>query len=121
MPKLPALTQDRVRLKDEIDSLNKKLSELKSTLNDIDDAILGEMSEQGLDRIALEGVTISATTQTFYKAIDWADFDRFAAENQLTHLYQRRLTQAAVAEALNLNPDLPVETATKRSLSVRKL
>ena len=79
------------------------------------------MGNLGLDRMSLEGVTMSKSITQVYTAKDWGEFNEYVEENRMSHLFQRRLTNKAVEEALTMHPDLPVESFNKVSLNVRKV
>ena len=116
------LVVKRIQLKTELDAANKVCKAIKSDLSELDDSLLKEMSEAKQDLTRIEGFTVSVTRQELFTPIDWSAFGDYVVENQLTHLYQRRLTQKAVEEAVQLyGSAVPVEKFTKRSISVRKV
>lgn len=122
MSNFDSLSRRRIGLKEQIDKLNAQLSERKSELAEIDTEILDVLQEQGQDAVRANGYSFSVKKQDVYNASDWADFCAFAEENNCAHLFQKRLTQAAVAEAVNIYGDaVPVNTFTKVSINVRKV
>ena len=116
------LVVKRIGIKSTIDGINSELKIHKKALMELDESLIQEMNEAKQSLTRIEGFTVSVTEQELYTPIDWAAFGVYVEENRLTHLYQRRLTQKAVEEAVSLyGSEVPVEKFTKRSISVRKV
>lgn len=122
MPNFKELAEARIKLKNNIDDLNSTLSGLKAELNELDLELVAHMKEQGQDSAKTQGYSFSVKQQDLFNAKDWAELCEWAENNRCAHIFQKRLTQAAVAEAVNIYGDaVPVETFTKVSMNVRKL
>ena len=116
------LVVKRIGIKSTIDGINSELKIHKKALMELDESLIQEMNEAKQSLTRIEGFTVSVTEQELYTPIDWAAFGVYVEENRLTHLYQRRLTQKAVEEAVSLyGSEVHVEKFTKRSISVRKV
>ncbi len=112
----------RLRVNADIKAINTELSVKKKELMELDSDLLHEMNEAQQTMTRIEGHTVSVTEQDLYKPTDWTDFYKYVENNKMSYLFQRRLTQKAVQEAVALNgSEVPVEKFTKRSISVRKV
>ena len=112
---------ERLRVKATIDGINAQLKTAKAELMEIDSKLLAEMNVARQTLTRIEGHTISVTSQDLYTPTDWADFNAYCEENRCSYLFQRRLTQKAVQEMMDLGEELPVEKFTKHAISVRKV
>lgn len=121
MANFDTLSKRRIGLKEQVDALNAQLSERKKELAEIDQELLVYLGEQGQDLARANGYTFAVKKQQLYSPTDWQLFCEFAEENKCSHLFQKRLTQQAVQEAVNLyGDDVPVEVFEKVSLTSRK-
>ena len=113
----------RLKTKTRIAAINADLKIEKKALMDLDIELLNEMNEAQQTMTRVEGHTVSITTQDLFSAPDWKIFDDFAIRNKAAYLYQRRLNQPAIEEAIALYgaDEVPVEKFTKTSISVRKV
>jgi|15BtaG_2_1085339.scaffolds.fasta_scaffold00346_11 predicted nuclease with TOPRIM domain len=113
---------ERLKLNAEIKKLNSELSAKKKELMEIDTNLLQEMNEAQQTLTRIEGHTVSVSEQKVFTPTDWTDFYEYVEENKMSYLFQRRLTQKAVEEAVSLHGSaIPVEKFIKRSISVRKV
>ncbi len=116
------LVVKRIAMKSVIDKLNSELKAEKKGLMELDENLLKEMNEAKQSLTRIDGFTVSVNQQELFTPTDWTIFGEYVEANKLTHLYQRRLTQKAVEEAVKLyGSEVPVEKYTKRSISVRKV
>ena len=121
MSNFDTLSKRRIELNEQIKELNGQLRDVKKDLGELDHEIIMYMNEQGQDLARANGYTFSVKKQELYTPTDWALFGEFCEENKLSHLYQKRVTQKAVEEAVALYGDnLPVEIFQKVSLNARK-
>ena len=100
--------------------LERQAKALTEELDQIKDAILAKLDEQEVDRIAVDGITISKSSNTQPSVDDWDQVYAFIAENNLFPLLQRRITATLWREMLEAGDVVPgITPYVKRDVNIR--
>ena len=100
--------------------LERQAKALTEELDQIKDAILAKLDEQEVDRIAVDGITISKSSNTQPSVEDWDQVYAFIAENNLFPLLQRRITATLWREMLEAGEVVPgITPFVKRDVNIR--
>jgi len=97
--------------------------ELTEQLDKIKSALLTYCKEQGVDSVKTSSGMFYRSVRSRYWTSDWESMHKFVMENNVPELLEKRLSQAAVKQYLEENPDsLPagLNVDSEYIVSVRK-
>jgi hypothetical protein len=94
-------------LRTEKRSLEKDVKAVGQSLEDINEQIRAKMHAEGIERTAVDGVTVSLSTTTMYNIADYTAFHDFIIESGHTGLLQRRVSNKYVSELLATVDSVP--------------
>lgn len=122
--KLVAVREKKRKLAEEEKVLNKELEELQAT-------VLARMSAEGTDKASSKKATVSISTVTVANVTDWDKFWNFIHKNKFNHLLQRRVSDPAYRELMELSQsdkklakqlaEAGVESFVKTNLNLRAI
>lgn len=109
-------------LKDKYDLAAADAKSAEAEYKDQCQTILDLMEAQGISATKIPGVaTLSVTSKDVAVAEDWAQIYDWALENQMLHIFQRRLSSTAVDELAAQGQEIPgIGRMNTRTLNVRK-
>lgn len=111
--KLNALRESKRGLEAQIKDIEAKYSVLETEL-------LEKLEAEGTDKGAGKTASVSVSTSVVGNVTDWAAFEAYVIKTKYTHLFQRRLSDAAVRELFDQGKKVPgVEPFTKKRLNLR--
>ncbi|MNK46998.1 hypothetical protein D3C87_657990 [compost metagenome] len=79
--------------------------ELQSQLDEIENRLLEVCRRMGVDSLRTEFGTVMRGVSTRYWTQDWQSMHEFIKENDALYLLEKRISQKAMAEFLEDNPD----------------
>lgn len=110
-----ASREEKRKLEAEVKTVNEKIAELEEEL-------LARMDAENTDKAAGSKASISITKSIVADVQDWDLFWPYVAKNKLFHLVQRRVSDPAYRELLDMGKKVPgVQPFPKRKLNVRSL
>ena len=116
------LINERAKVKDSMDKLNRELKELRAESDYIDVLLLKKMDTEGLSRTANDSASVSINEDTVPEVTDWDELYRHVTETQEFSLIQRRVSSTAYKEILKLGDGVPgLQPRTVRRVNFRKL
>jgi seryl-tRNA synthetase len=116
------LINERAKVKDSMDKLNRELKELRAESDYIDVLLLKKMDTEGLSRTANDSASVSINEDTVPEVTDWDELYRHVTETQDFSLIQRRVSSTAYKEILKLGDGVPgLQPRTVRRVNFRKL
>lgn len=119
--KLGTLIDQLADLRRDKKELEKVLTGIEEEISNIEDDIIHMMSEQGLERAAHNGVSVTPKQHTYAHVEDWARFYDFIDKNKYWHLLEKRVSVTGYRELIELGRDVPgVVPFVKTKLSVTK-
>lgn len=109
-------------LKDKYDLAAADAKSAEAEYKDQCQTILDLMEAQGISATKIPGVAaLSVTAKDVAVAEDWAQIYEWALENQMLHIFQRRLSSTAVDELAAQGQEIPgIGRMNTRTLNVRK-
>lgn len=118
---LGELATERDVLRARKSDLEAEIKNLTAQLEANEEAIMLLMDEQGVTRTGVGPYSMSISEQTVGHVEDWDAVYKYVKEHDSFHLLQRRLSNAAYKEILDLGDTLEgVSPFCKRSLNFRK-
>lgn len=124
---LAKMTKVYLKIKAERDRLSAEYkeadSELVSQQDKIRSALLGYLKENELKSVKTDAGTFYRTVKQKYWTSDWENMHKFILEHEVPELLERRVSQKAIAQYLEENPDkLPkgLNSVTEYTINVRK-
>jgi len=116
------LINERAKVKDSMDKLNRELKELRAESDYIDVLLLKKMDTEGLSRTANDSASVSINEDTVPEVTDWDELYKHVTETQDFSLIQRRVSSTAYKEILKLGDGVPgLQPRTVRRVNFRKL
>lgn len=113
------LRADKYARKQELDAL---LAEVKQEIDELDDAIMAALDEQGTDAARGRKASMSIRETVVPAVKDWDALYEFIKQNGYFHLLNRAPNAAAFRELFTRGEPTPgVEPFTKRALTFRSL
>lgn len=110
-----AAREEKRRLEDQVKEVGAKLTE-------IEEQLLERMDADGLEKATGSKASASITTSTVADVQDWDALWPYIAKNKLFHMVQRRISDPAYRELLEMGKKVPgVQPFTKRKLNLRSL
>lgn len=119
--RLDVLAAKRDELREIKRDLEAQLSDIKSQLDDNESEVIQMLDELGVNKFSVGKMSFSISETLVGNVQDWDQVHEFIRENNAFHLLQRRLSNAAYKELMDLG-EAPggIEPFTKRSLNFRK-
>ncbi len=110
------------QLKDALDLANADAKSAESAYKDQCQTVLDLMDAQGISATKIPGVaSLSVTAKDVAVAEDWQQIYDWALENQMLHIFQRRLSSTAVDELAGQGIEIPgIGHMHTKTLNVRK-
>jgi hypothetical protein len=119
-PSLGALIDQMHSLREKKRELEASVKDLEGQASEIESQIMDAMSEQGLDKMSGVLATVSITKTTTGNVTDWDELWPYISKNKFFHLVQRRLSDPAYRELLDMGKKVPgVEPFVKARLNLR--
>lgn len=113
------LRADKYARKQELDA---QLAEIKREIDELDEAIMDSMDEQGTDAARGRKASMSIRETVVPNVKDWDSLYEFIKQNGYFHLLNRAANAAAFRELFTRGEPTPgVEPFTKRALTFRSL
>jgi len=112
--KLLDLRTERLRLERQAKDLKGEESKLQANILEI-------LAEQGLTKASGHSATVSVQAQTIGTVSDWSKFEKYVYDTKRFHLFQRRISNPAYIELLELEGSVPgVDPTTLTKLSLTR-
>lgn len=110
-----ASREEKRKLEAEVKTVNEKIVELEAEL-------MERMEAEDTVKASGTKATISITTSVVGDVQDWDALWPYISKNKLYHLVQRRISDPAYRELLDLGKKVPgIQPFTKRKLNVRSI
>lgn len=101
-------------------ALDRESKDLGAKLDEIKGLIYAKLEKEGLDRTAVDGITLSRSDTVVPTVTDWDAVEGFIKDRDLLYLYQRRLSATVWRELIEDGVEIPgVEGFTKRDVNIR--
>lgn len=108
--------------REKLRELGAQVKALEGEIKDQELELIERLEKEGLDSARGTKATISVTKPIVANVTDWEKFWAYIHKNKITHLLQRRVSDPAYRELLEMGKKVPgVEPFTKTNLSVRSL
>jgi hypothetical protein len=106
----------------ELKDHNDQIKILSEQRKELELSIMDDLDNSGLTLARTEFGTVSLTTEQVASVEDWNMFEEYIYDHRALYLLQRRASNPAYREELNLRSKVPgVSTFTKRKLSLRNV
>lgn len=116
------LIEERAKVKQSMDSLNRELKVLRETQDQLDVLLLKKMDAEGLSRTANQQASVSINEDTVPDVTDWEEVYRHVIATGDFSLIQRRVSSTAYKELLKLGETVPgLQPRTVRRINFRSL
>jgi hypothetical protein len=103
-------------------ALEASIKEIEEEYTDLEERLLEKLEAEGSDKGAGKTASVSVTRNVVGNVTDWEKFNAYVKKTGFFHLFQRRLSDAAVRELFEQGKKIPgCEPFTKRRLNVRVL
>ena len=103
--KIEKMMQASVNMRDKIDELENKITEIKTQKDKVDLALNEACRTLNVTSLKTKVGTLSRTLRTRYWTSDWPEMYKFIKENDMPEFFEKRLVQSIVKEFLEQNPD----------------
>lgn len=111
--KLNDLREAKRKLEAEVKKIEEQYSELEEQL-------MEKMAAEGTDKGSGKNASASISSSVVGNVTDWEKFNGFVKKTGYFHLFQRRLSDAAVRELFDQGKKIPgCEPFTKKRLNLR--
>lgn len=98
------------------------VKEIEAKINAAEEDIMRLLDAQGLDSAKGKDASVSVTTATVANVEDWPSFHAYIAKNKFFHLLQKRVSDPAYRELLELGKKIPgVSPFSKKKLTLRSI
>jgi len=94
-------------IREEKQALERDVKNLARSLEEVKQQIQGKMHDEGIERTAVDGITVSLSKTTVYNIADYAAFHDFIIASGHTGLLQRRVSNNYVSELLATVESVP--------------
>ena len=98
-------------------------STVKTQMEVVETKLLDLCKEIGVDRLGSKHGTVMRTVKTRYWTGDWESMHKFILEHKMPELLERRISQTAMKQLLEENPELMpmgLNTDSKYSVTIRR-
>lgn len=127
-PKLPAVRAigpaiDKLHaLRESKRALEEKIKDIESEYGQLEEALLGKLKADGVDKATGKSATVSITSSVTASVVDWDKLHAFIKKTGNTQLYYRRVSDPAYRELLETKGVVPgIQPFTKTKLNLRNL
>jgi|TARA_R110000796_G_scaffold39499_2_gene98519 phage pi2 protein 07 len=124
---LTKLTRTYIKIRDKRNEVKAAFDEEYERLSEQQDLIkqklMDHCKEHGVESVKTGAGLFYRTTKTKYWTNDWEQMHEFILEHKVPELLERRVSQKAIAQYLEENPDkLPkgLNSVTEYTINVRK-
>ena len=124
---LTKLTRTYIKIRDKRNEVKAAFDEEYERLSEQQDLIkqklMDHCKEHGVESVKTGAGLFYRTTKTKYWTNDWEQMHQFILEHEAPELLERRVSQKAIAQYLEENPDkLPkgLNSVTEYTINVRK-
>jgi len=124
---LTKLTGTYIKIRDKRNEVKAAFDEEYERLSEQQDLIkqklMDHCKEHGVESVKTGAGLFYRTTKTKYWTDDWEQMHKFILEHEVPELLERRVSQKAIAQYLEENPDkLPkgLNSVTEYTINVRK-
>ena len=98
------------------------LKETEEAIKGIEEQVMERLGAEGLEKATGSKATVSVTSSVVADVQDWEALWPFIAKNKFWHLVQRRVSDPAYRELIEMGKKVPgVQPFTKRKLNLRSL
>ena len=101
-PTLGSLIDKLVTVRDKRRALAEQDKELAKEVEELQATILARLEAEGTDKASSKKATVSRTTVTVANVTDWDAFWGFIHKNKFNHMLQRRVSDPAYRELVEL-------------------
>lgn len=102
--------------------LEAQAKEIQTKIDELEDSIMSRLESEGLDKATGKKASVSVGSSVVADVQDWDTFWAFIIKNKYTQLLQRRVSDPAFRELLELGKKVPgVQPFTKKKLNLRTL
>ena len=120
--KINDLIEERARVKNDIDTINKTLKNLMARKDELDVELMKKMDAEGLSRTANAYASVSINEDTVPDVTDWDKLYEHVINTGEFSLIQRRVSSTAYRELLKMGEAVPgLEPRTVRKINFRSL
>lgn len=103
-------------------SLEASIKDLDGQLTTIEAELMEDMEANGVDKMTGKHAGVSITSNTVAHVTDWDELWKFILKTKNTQLLQRRVSDPAYRELLEMGKKVPgAEAFTKKRLNLRSL
>tara|TARA_R110000822_G_scaffold19318_1_gene63100 strand:+ start:1336 stop:1737 length:402 start_codon:yes stop_codon:yes gene_type:complete len=124
---LTKLTRTYIKIRDKRNEVkaafDKEYERLSEQQDLIKQKLMDHCKEHGVESVKTGAGLFYRTTKTKYWTNDWEQMHQFILEHEVPELLERRVSQKAIAQYLEENPDkLPkgLNSVTEYTINVRK-
>ena len=115
-----SMTDELVKLREKKRSLESQVAEIEAEYAAIEQSLMDRLAEENLDKGTGKLGTVSISESTVGNVTDWDAVHAFIKKTGNFQLFQRRLSDPAFRELLELGKKVPgIETFTKKRLNLR--
>ena len=121
-PTMGALIDSIWASREEKRRLETQVKETEATIAELQTQLMERMEAEGTDKAQGSKASVTISKNVVANVEDWDAFWAYVIKKKYTHLLQRRVSDPAYRELLDLGMKVPgVEPFTKRALNVRSL
>ena len=121
-PSTGALIDQHWAAREEKRRLEEQAKEVEVKIKQIEEVLLERMDAEGLEKATGTKASVSISTSVVADVQDWDLLWPYIAKNKLFHMIQRRVSDPAYRELLDMGKKVPgVLPFTKRKLNLRSL
>lgn len=115
-----SMTDALVKLRERKRALESQVAEIEVEFAAIEEALMGRLAEEGLDKGTGKLGTVSISETLVGNVVDWDQVHAFIKKTGNFQLFQRRLSDPAFRELLEMGKKVPgIEQFTKKRLNLR--
>ena len=119
---LGTVVDDIWKEREKLRELGAQAKVVEEKIADMEQQLLTRLEAEGLDQARGTKATVSIGSTVVANVKDWDAFWSFIMKKKLTHLLQRRVSDPAYRELLEMKVKVPgVEPFTKKKLGVRSI
>ena len=98
------------------------VKEIEVKITAAEEEVMERLGAQGLDSAKGKDASVSVTSATVANVEDWPAFHAYIAKNKFFHLLQKRVSDPAYRELLDLGKKVPgVSPFNKKKLTLRSI
>lgn len=100
--------------------LEASIKDLEGQASLIEERLMENMDKDGIDKMTGRKASVSISSSVVANVEDWDAFTAFIHKNKAYHLFQRRVSDAAYREMLEIKKVVPgTQPFTKKRLNLR--